>query len=387
MELLTIHNCHRASKVRRVASPETIWEWHYCTEPCETLMGEYYSKAVAPDGQEAVMGNIDKNLNDWEVVEFAYEYNFQDLYKQAYEAFYCTSHCPDNRALSYIRSYEKDFLEDIKCMPEGMVPDYYEKFRAKIIDLFAKHSRCMSAAITGSARFPTERNRRANNVYDEAAKAFLDWREIKRKAGLSRIEAAKPQEQRDNEALAAIRKDIMQTAATLLAIDTKQAPYYRTSFVTNLSGRLTTIAKTSTSEFFDKVMTVVNEASDKIVEKGGKPIFTPRHKIWKLAEEIAKRVEKEAEMQSKEDAEIVFEGGRIVKNYSENRLQIFHDEKPPQEVINILKHEGWKWSRFFGCWQRQLTTNALWSASRIIIGGEYEKMEERSEFVKTLNNA
>lgn len=60
-----------------------------------------------------------------------------------------------------------------------------------------------------------------------------------------------------------------------------------------------------------------------------------------------------------------FDGGKVVANDSNNRLQIFFDGIPPAEVRQELKGRGFHWARSEGAWQRQLTQNAIYSASRI----------------------
>ena len=60
-----------------------------------------------------------------------------------------------------------------------------------------------------------------------------------------------------------------------------------------------------------------------------------------------------------------FEGGKVVANAENNRLQIFIDEIPSSELRQELKGRGFRWARSEGAWQRQLTDNAIYSASRI----------------------
>ena len=60
-----------------------------------------------------------------------------------------------------------------------------------------------------------------------------------------------------------------------------------------------------------------------------------------------------------------FEGGRVEANGEKNRLQIFFDEIPSPELRQELKGHGFHWARSEGAWQRQLTDNAIYSASRI----------------------
>ena len=60
-----------------------------------------------------------------------------------------------------------------------------------------------------------------------------------------------------------------------------------------------------------------------------------------------------------------FEGGKVIPNADLNRLQIFFDEIPPEEVRSALKSGGFRWARSEGAWQRQLTDNAIYAARRI----------------------
>ncbi len=60
-----------------------------------------------------------------------------------------------------------------------------------------------------------------------------------------------------------------------------------------------------------------------------------------------------------------FDGGKVVANADMNRLQIFFDAIPDEEVRKELKGWSFKWARSVGAWQRQLTNNAIYAASRI----------------------
>jgi hypothetical protein len=60
-----------------------------------------------------------------------------------------------------------------------------------------------------------------------------------------------------------------------------------------------------------------------------------------------------------------FNGGQVVVNIAENRLQIVFDEKPDADLRAVLKGEGFRWSPSQRAWQRQLTDNAFRAARRI----------------------
>jgi len=60
-----------------------------------------------------------------------------------------------------------------------------------------------------------------------------------------------------------------------------------------------------------------------------------------------------------------FEGGKAEINETENRLQLFFDDKPSDTQRQELKKHGFKWAPSQSAWQRQLTKNAIHSAGYI----------------------
>lgn len=56
---------------------------------------------------------------------------------------------------------------------------------------------------------------------------------------------------------------------------------------------------------------------------------------------------------------------RTVENVEIMRLQLFFDDKPESNVRDVLKKNGFRWSRKNNCWQRQLTDNARYSLERV----------------------
>lgn len=83
-----------------------------------------------------------------------------------------------------------------------------------------------------------------------------------------------------------------------------------------------------------------------------------------------KRMEKRLETLEKQAAdettEIEFDGGTIIDNVEENRLQVDFDEKPSEEIRTKLKRNGFKWARSLEVWQRFRSTQAMWIAKDIV---------------------
>lgn len=67
---------------------------------------------------------------------------------------------------------------------------------------------------------------------------------------------------------------------------------------------------------------------------------------------------------------------KVVENTEIMRLQLFFDGKPEEEVRNILKSHGFRWSPKEGAWQRQLTANAKYSLKSVLKELKEKKTEE-----------
>lgn len=60
-----------------------------------------------------------------------------------------------------------------------------------------------------------------------------------------------------------------------------------------------------------------------------------------------------------------FEGGEVKMDKAANRLQVFFDEKPDGDTRAALKGSGFRWAPSVGAWQRQLNSNAIYSARQL----------------------
>ena len=310
------------------------------------------------------------------------EMNLKDLYDLAVRAFSGTSHSPEVRASQYIEMYEGILKEDLGRIPEEGHQRYYETFKEWVRTIFRKHSAIVSVLTVGPARFPAARNEKANRAYDKAINDFEDWRVKARKAIARSIENAKSQEQKDNEEWARLRSEIASSITTCVAIDNGARGYCRPLFTNSIAGKIERLAKNGKTELVRRALDYIRDAQENNMGGLKKPLFTSRHKIWQLQQICEDAVRKQEELAATEEGELslmhigrcrrpratgfLFEGGKIVKNYSEDRLQIIFDEKPAPEMISKLKHNGFRWSPRFGAWQRQLTSNALYACASIL---------------------
>lgn len=363
--ILTIRNAHRAAVVRKIAEPDLgDFQFDYRGEMINDnfMRPKYCHLAKNPCFPvPSRIYDVKEDMDNWEVVSWKYEINFEDLWDLAVRAFSGTSFSPEERGAQYIRDYEATLLDDLTNIPEDEQARYIEKYTEWVRILFNKHSRCLSSMIAGPANFPVRRAEKANNSYDAAVKEFGEWREKILKAIARRIEDAKPSEQKAAEEWNSLKCSIDSSASTIKSINEgTQRGYDKASFVSSIYGKVETYAKRGDVEIVGKAIEYIRQLN-KLTS-----IITERHKFFKLLDVAKAAQEAQEEKENREDSEIRFDGGVVVKNFSEDRLQIIFDEKPSPDVIFKLKHNGFRWSPRFGAWQRQLTANAVYKATRVI---------------------
>ena len=287
--------------------------------------------------------------------------DLSDMQKAAERSYGWSSFEPERAGRVMIGSYQSCLDSDLAELPAESHDYYIEKFRQKVADLIAKNSRIASWAVTGPAKFNNRRNEKANNAYYNAVNAFEEWRK-KFIAGAKRLEEnAKPAEQKMAEQWEAVKHEIMETAASLKAIDEQHAPYTRSLFVSGLWGKMERIANKGNVELIQKATELITELNEKMT----KPIFTKRHLFWTLMDKAQERRGKIDETANSESATLSFEGYDIVRNFAEDRLQIIFADVPDSDMRSNLKHNGFRWSPRNKAWQRQLTRNAEWACAQV----------------------
>ena len=104
------------------------------------------------------------------------------------------------------------------------------------------------------------------------------------------------------------------------------------------------------------------------------------HATWELQNigaeirRIKERIKQIRELEELDFKDIEFTGGKAILNKEINRIQILFDNKPSEEVRNILKHRGFKWSRYEQAWQRLYNKNTIYATNRAI--EEIQKISE-----------
>jgi len=292
--------------------------------------------------------------------------SLSDLNSLAIRAYSGTSFSPEKRGAAIILESESELKSDLDNMPEEEKELYISNYKKHLSAWLSAKSNCISTMIAGGSNFPVRRAEKANKSEHNRLTDFIEWREKALTAIKKRIELNKPQSQKDNEEFLHIRKQILSSCETIIGIDNGTVRgSSRPLFVSNLAGRINTIAKSGNVELLEKCLNLIKEIQSNLT----KPVISEKHSIWKLLDKAEANREAKADRANKENREYIFHSGKVIFNYEIDRLQLLFDSKPSQEIITQLKKGAFKWSPTNSAWQRQLTNNALHSAINII--GEF----------------
>lgn len=356
---LTKKNAHRVTMVRSKDAPESTpvafhfrgKNYGYCNYA--HLIGDISDEKILPPDE----------FGQWEVTETAHPGYLEALWEAAYHAHYWSSQNPEMRGESALADYEKELHEDLMSMPESEREQYLTNYRKQLSGLWASESHVASAFVTGRANFNYSRNEKANHAYDNKYNNFRQWRERALKAVEKCKETMKSPEKKTDEEWEVVKKRINSTVTTIVGIDTGvERGYNRSLFVSNLFNRVATHANNGNVEIVDRAVALVREWNKKVK----KPIITERHNFFKLPEVARNVLGQQKEQANRKNREITFDGGKLVWNYREVRLQIFFEEKPDEGKRTELKKNAFKWAPSQQAWQRQLTRNAECAARQVL---------------------
>lgn len=272
----------------------------------------------------------------------------EGLYKAAYSAHSGTSFSPEKRAEQCVIGYEEQLNDDLKNMPDEEKQRYIEGYKKHLFAWLSAKSRCLSSMITGPANFPVRRNEKANNSEHKRSEEFTEWREKELKYIAKKAEENKPQELKDSEQFLQLKKQVDRL--------------FEGWGVVNFKGRLETVAKSGNTELVAKVLEYLKFMQ---VEKN-RVLCIPKNSIWQLANVAEVIKEKAVDKETADSKEYEINGVRVLENIQADRIQLFFDGKPNPEIISNLKHSAFKWSPSNGCWQRQLTRNAIWATESLL---------------------
>lgn len=229
---------------------------------------------------------------------------------------------------------------------------YCRKLAENMNASYSIEARCPSILISGGGNFPVRKKEKQNAARD---RNLEEWNYIQglldkiRSVGTGGISSDDPQAVEKLEAkLATLEKHQEMMKAANAAIRMKD-PAKGDAKLAELGYTPEDIAKLRAPDFCGRIGYPAYE-----LQNNNANIRRIRGRIA----ELKKRTESTPEGWE-------FDGGRVVVNTTENRLQIIFDGKPNADVRTELKGEGFRWAPSQGAWQRQLTDNAMRAARRL----------------------
>lgn len=235
---------------------------------------------------------------------------------------------------------------------DRLLETYCRKLAENMNASYSIEARCPSILISGGGNFPVRKKEKQNAARD---RNLEEWNYIQglldkiRSVGTGGISSDDPQAVEKQEAkLAALEKHQEMMKAANAAIRMKD-PAKGDAKLAELGYTPEDITKLREPDFCGRI---------------GYPAYALQNnnanirRIRGRIAELKKRTESTPEGWE-------FDGGRVVVNTTENRLQVIFDGKPDADVRTELKGEGFRWAPSQGAWQRQLTDNAMRAARRL----------------------
>ncbi|WP_101908099.1 ArdC family protein [Tenacibaculum dicentrarchi] len=360
-----------ASKVKATKKAEIKKVVKRVVKPTKTVV-----KLVVKEDKPLVKKSINKlNYEDPKTFE-------NDLdYETSKSSYYWISFSPDRRAKTELNDWKNGLAEQYKELKEyakqegysvADLNNDYEYFHKRLLkaklEVISSRSRTASSMITGSANFPTEKNRKKIGYYRNKMEKYFAIHDkgidaikkkihpfIQIKSGEKNTIEMLNQKVFNLEKLRDIEKDFNKNIhrknaniddRKLFFIENNPVPFYKKAFPND-----------STWSVDSSVTEAINGSNLIIKFHLSKTILDTKKRI--KGEELRNN-----EIGS-DGSKMFFDGGYYIHNSEANRIQVFYDEKPNDETIKILKKNAFRWSPKNKAWQRQMTRNAIYVAKKL----------------------
>lgn len=292
----------------------------------------------------------------------------------AIAAYNHTSMWPETRGADAQRDYAAfvhkihEYINEKAKTPEqkAAAPEIFEDFRSRYKKLYLaylhSHSNLASAFIVGGSNFPTRKMEKRNRWTDNHLQRLIEFSKKTKSVISKKLSRAMTPEDRitiaDQETKERLLVKVVSTADILDKIknDPEHSFYDPRAFRSSCQQM---IERAHANGHTEAVKAALERAKAE-GEKAGIPVFAKNNRVWKLADTPAP-VPAETEHKEYEAAGITVE-----ENPADNRIRLIFDGKPPAEIRQLLKSNGFRWSPRFGAWQRQLTANGRYAAERVI---------------------
>lgn len=263
----------------------------------------------------------------------------------------------------------KEGLQDLGAFDEAGFLDRFVRAWAAFQHAGARTANWM---ITGPARFPVERNRKA---MDTEHRRYQELDALCKAAPFHAVKAAKRLRAQQIGPAGLADAELADLRARL---EKREAAQRHMKIVNELIRRHKLgegDGATLSALLADRGFDVNPNRAGMILRppysgaKGGYAPFQLSNNLAEIKRLTARIAQVEAKAQridAGQNAERQVNGVRIVEDAADDRLRLYFDGKPAPDVIRALKGRGFRWSPSNGAWQRQLTQNARYAAEGIV---------------------
>lgn len=291
-----------------------------------------------------------------------YSRNFidEETARLAHEMNHMSDYVNGSATESYLLECEK--AEELAQKQKKQVDEFYHGRIDELLSSYEKRlaeninarnrtmANCPSVLISGAGNFPVNKKRKQNDQMDRLWSEYNDVIKILDKiktVGKGGVSSDDPDAV---EKLEIQLKERTENQELMKAAN----KYYR---------------KHKTMERFERLNDFTQEmAYDMVYHLDRFDVPFPSYSLSNnnaAIKRLKKRLEDLKNRSKKKWAEWEFEGGSVKADVGANRLRIYFDGKPDNDLRSKLKHNGFRWAPSVGAWQRQLTDNAYYSIRKI----------------------
>ena len=234
---------------------------------------------------------------------------------------------------------------------DGLLDTYARKLAANMNKGYEITARVPSILITGGSNFPVRKKEKQNAAADKNMQEFNEIQGLLdkiRSTGMGGISADDPDAVSKLESKLAKLETLQETMKAVNAYYRKNktldgCPHLSTEQIEKLKASMSGSYRANPKPFESYQLSNNNAEIHRLKDRI--TALTRRKELGYVGWE--------------------FDGGRVEANTTDNRLQIFFDEKPDKEIREELKGNGFRYAPSAEAWQRQLNDNAIYAADRI----------------------
>ena len=234
---------------------------------------------------------------------------------------------------------------------DGLLDAYARKLAANMNRGYEITARVPSIMITGGSKFPVRKKEEQNIAADKNMREFAEIQGLLgkiRSTGMGGISADDP------NAISKLESKLAELESLQETMKSVNAYYFKNK---TLDG-----CPYLSPEQIEKMKASMSRS------RQGNPKPFENYELSNNNAEIHRLKDRITDLTHRKELGYVgweFDGGRVEANATDNRLQIFFDEKPDKEIREELKENGFRYAPSAGAWQRQLNDNAIYAANRI----------------------